>query len=224
VQVRELRRHDVGVAYALLVLVVALAVFTQPHGAAARAVLDSSTNLHNLRTQPLSVLLLSAFVLESPWSLWVLPVLVVVFGAAQRWVGRVATVLVAVMGHVFATVFVALVVNAGIAHHQLSRRVVDEPDVGVSYGLAALAGLLAFRLPARWRVRVVLAATAVLLVVLALSQTFTDLGHLVAWSIGVATGLVGARMTEQARDAQDPDASPRSGPGAGGSCACNSGA
>jgi hypothetical protein len=194
--VRALRRYDVGIAYALLVLLVTIAVFTQPNGAAAQAVLDSSTNLKNLRTQPLSVLFLSAFVLESPWRLWLLPVLVVVFGAAQRWLGRAATILVAVGGHVFATVFVALVVNAGIAHHQLSRRVADEPDVGVSYGLAALTGLLVYRLTSRWRRRTALIGSGVLLIVLALSQTFTDLGHLVAWSIGLSTGLVGSRMLE----------------------------
>jgi hypothetical protein len=196
VLVRALRRYDVGIAYALLVLLVTIAVFTQPNGAAAQAVLDSSTNLKNLRTQPLSVLFLSAFVLESPWRLWLLPVLVVVFGAAQRWLGRAATILVAVGGHVFATVFVALVVNAGIAHHQLSRRVADEPDVGVSYGLAALTGLLVYRLTSRWRRRTALIGSGVLLIVLALSQTFTDLGHLVAWSIGLSTGLVGSRMLE----------------------------
>jgi hypothetical protein len=202
--VRALRRYDVGIAYALLVLLVTIAVFTQPNGAAAQAVLDSSTNLKNLRTQPLSVLFLSAFVLESPWRLWLLPVLVVVFGAAQRWLGRAATILVAVGGHVFATVFVALVVNAGIAHHQLSRRVADEPDVGVSYGLAALAGLLVFRLTSRRRRWTALGGSTLLVLVLELSQTFTDLGHLVAWSIGLSTGLVGSRMLEASSRAAAP--------------------
>jgi hypothetical protein len=191
---RTWRGHDVGLAYALLVLVVAITVFAQPNGVAARAVLDSSTNLHNLRTQPLAVLFLSAFVVESPWSLWILVPLVLAFGAAQQWLGRAATLLVAVMGHVFATVFVALIVNAGIANHQLSRRVADEPDVGVSYGLATLGGLLVYRLPPRWRTQVVLAVTAVLLLLVVVSQTFTDLGHLVAWGIGLAIGLVGTRM------------------------------
>jgi hypothetical protein len=194
VAVRVLRERDVGVAYALLVLLAVIAVFAQPNGVAGRIVINSSTNLQNLRGKPLDVLVLSAFVLESPWSLWILPVLVVVFGAAQRWLGRAATVLVAASGHVFGTLFVALLVNTGIAHHQLSRRLADEPDVGVSYGLAALLGLLAFRLGARWRPRVVLAGTAVLILVLVLSQTFTDLGHLVAWTIGLSTGLVGTRM------------------------------
>lgn len=194
-----------GVTYALLVLLVTIAVFAQPNGVAGRLVLDSSTNLQNLRTQPLSVLLVSAFVLESPWGLWVLPVLIVVYGAVQQWLGRAATLLVALSGHVFATVFTALMINAGIAHHQLSRGLADEPDVGVSYGVAALVGLLVFRLPARWRRRIALAGTAGLLVVLVLSQTFTDVGHLVAWIIGLSTGLVGARMTEAVRSVGRPD-------------------
>jgi hypothetical protein len=194
VRVKALRGREVGVAYAVLVLLVVVAVFAQPNGVAGRIVINSSTNLQNLRAKPLDVLVLSAFVLESPWSLWILPVLVVVFGAVQRWLGMAATVLVAAFGHVFATLFVALLINTGLAHHQLSRRIADEPDVGVSYGLAALLGLLTFRLGSRWRPRVVVAGTAVLLLVLVVSQTFTDLGHLVAWTIGVSTGLVGSRM------------------------------
>ena len=190
------RNRDVGFGYALVLLVIAIAVFAQPSGVAGQAVLNSSTNLHNLRTEPLSVLFLSAFVLDSPWDLWVLPLLIGVYGCAQRWLGRAATVLVAASGHVFSTMFVALLVNAGIANHQLSRRLANEPDVGVSYGLAALLGVLAFRLRPPVRRTVALGSTALLLAVMAVSQTFTDLGHLVAWSIGLTMGFVGSRLAE----------------------------
>jgi hypothetical protein len=199
---RELAHgRDLAVGYAALVVLSAVVVFTQPRGDASQAVLDSSTNLHNLQTQPLLVLLLSAFVVSSPWSLWVLPVLVWAYGTAQQWLGRRATVLVALFGHVFATVFVAVMLTAGIAHHQLSRDLAREPDVGVSYGLAAVLGLLVHRLPPRRRHRVVPAVTVVLLVLVGVSQTLTDLGHLVAWCIGLTMGFVGTRLAD-ARDGQ----------------------
>lgn len=187
------RCRDLAVGYAVLVFLSVGLVFTQPHSAAANVVLLSSTNLHNLRSQPLLVLVLSAFVLSSPWSLWILLPLVWAYGAAQRWLGRTATVLVALMGHALSTVFVAVLLTAGIAHHQLSRSIAREPDVGVSYGLAAVLGLLIFRLPAR-RLHVAGAGTTLLVAVLLLARTFTDLGHLLAWTIGICIGLVGSRM------------------------------
>jgi hypothetical protein len=193
--------RDLALGYAAVVVTSVVVVFSRPHGEAARVVLDSSTNLHNLRADPILVLLLSAFVVSSPWSLWVLPVLVWAYGAAQRWLGRTATVLVALFGHVFSTVFVGVLLTAGIAHHQLSRRVAREPDVGVSYGLATVLGLLTYRLPPRHRHRVVALGTVALVGMVAVSQTFTDLGHLVAWGIGLSMGFVGSRFP--AASAQD---------------------
>ena len=141
------------------------------------------------------VLVVSAFLVSSPLSLWIMPLLFWGYSSAQRWVGRTATVLVAVFGHVFATVFVALLLGAGIANHALSRGIARQPDVGVSYALVAVAGLLVFRLPAHRRTRRLLLGTLALLVLLAASRTFTDLGHLTAWLIGLSMGTVGARMS-----------------------------
>lgn len=195
ISVRDvLRGRDLGVGYSVVLLLSVIVVFTQPHSAATKAVLNSSTNLHNLQTKPVFVLLLSAFVVSSPWGLWLLPVLIWVYGAAQRWLGRSATVLVALFGHVFATVFVGALLTAGIAHHQLSRSIAREPDVGVSYGLAALGGLLVFRLPPGRRRVAIAVVTLPLLGLVAAARTFTDLGHLVAWGIGLAIGFVGCRL------------------------------
>lgn len=95
-----LRVADVGWAYAAVVLVVAVVVRVLPGTTTDELVLDSSTNLDNLRRTPLLVLGASAFVVAPLTGLWILVPLVVVFGAAQRWLGRAATVIVAVLGHV----------------------------------------------------------------------------------------------------------------------------
>lgn len=193
-----MRAHDVAVAYAVLVVVTTLLIFRLPDTRSAAVVLDASTNLANLRAQPVRVLLASAFVVSSPWGLWVLPVVVATYGAAQRWVGRAATVLLALLGHVFATLLVGVLLAAGIARRQLDHRLAHQPDVGVSYGLATVLGLLVFRLPPPLRRRVVAGATAVLVLSLVLDETFTGLGHLVAWGTGLAVGLVGQRIAAAA--------------------------
>jgi hypothetical protein len=186
---RALAGRDLAVGYAVVVLVIAVAISALPAAHGHQLVLDSSTNLANLRQRPLFVLGLSAFVVATPAGLWVLAPLVVAYGAAQRWVGRLATLVVAVFGHVGATLFVAVLLATGIAHHQLDRSIAQQPDVGVSYGVAAVLGVLTARRPEH-RLRWVLAGTLLLVARLAVSDTFTDLGHLTAWTIGVAIGLV----------------------------------
>ena len=193
-----LRGHDLGVAYAMVLLVLAVVLTLQPDRVHDALVLRSSTNLANLRSRPLTVLFVSAFVLPSASGLWVLPVLVAAYGAAQRWLGRLATVLVALFGHVFATVFVAVLLGAGIAHHQLARSVALEPDVGASYGLAAVLALLVCRLPAARRRILGAGGVATLALLVVLSRTFTDLGHLTAWLIGLSMGTVGRAVARGA--------------------------
>jgi hypothetical protein len=192
------RGRDLALGYALVLLGLAVFLALVPDRVHDDLVLRSSTNLANLRDDPLVVLLVSAFVLPSSLSLWVLPVLVAAYGAAQRWLGRTATLLVALVGHVFATVFVAVLLAAGIAHHQLDRAVAREPDVGASYGLAAVLAVLVYRLPPLPRRCLALGGTVALTVLVLVSETFTDLGHLTAWLIGLAMGQVGAASSRAA--------------------------
>lgn len=184
-----MRGRDVGLLYAAAVLVTGLVELTSERDDTRRLVLSSSTNLHNLSHHPVPVLLTSAFLVASPAGLWVVPVVVAVFGGAQRWFGRLVTVVVALLGHVLSSLLVGVALAAGITHHLLSRRLADEPDVGVSYALAALLGLLVLRLPARVRWWAVGLVTVLLLGAVVVSQTFTDLGHLLAWLVGLAAAV-----------------------------------
>lgn len=140
------------------------------------------------------MLFLSAFVLSSPWSLWTMPLIVAVLGSVQGWLGRTATVLVGLVGHVLATVFVAVLLQVGIARHPLDRSLAQEPDVGLSYVLAAVWGLLLFRAAPACRRRTGLLVCGGLTAVVLVSETFTDLGHLVAWLTGAGFGFIGTQM------------------------------
>jgi hypothetical protein len=185
---RALRGRDLAWTYAAVVLVVAIVLHALPR--THTLVLDSSTNLDNLRHRPLLVLVVSAFVVAPLTGLWILVPLVVVFGAAQRRFGRAATAVVAVLGHVGATLLVAVLLAAGITAGRLDPAVAGAEDVGVSYGLAAVAGVLVVRLPPRrrpWYVAGLLVLTAGPLL---LDPDFSGVGHVVAVLIGLALAVV----------------------------------
>ncbi len=186
------RDTDLAWAYAAVVLVVAVVARALP-GASEELVLDSSTNLDNLRHTPVLVLVASAFVVAPLSGLWILVPLVVAFGAAQRWLGRAATLVVATLGHVGATLFVAVLLATGIERGWLSPAIAHAPDVGVSYGLAAVAGLLAARVPAGRRRWYVLGLLVVAAGPLAIRPTFTYVGHTIAALLGLALAVLVAR-------------------------------
>jgi hypothetical protein len=196
---RLLRGRDLAFGYAGLVVVVTVLLAAAPDRVADRFVLDSSTNLANLRDHPPFVLAASAFIEPSPTQLWIVPVMVVVYGTLQRWLGRAAVVVTAVLGHVGATLFVATMLAAGIAHGRLSLAVAEVTDVGVSYGLAAAAGLLAARVPRRWLRPYLLGLGTVLVGLLLVDRSFTDLGHLAAWLIGLGLALLVSRAAAAPR-------------------------
>jgi hypothetical protein len=184
-------RSGLGLGYAGVVLVVAIVVALLPDPARHRIVLDASTNLVNLHRDPLLVLAASAYVVAPLTGLWILAPLMIVYGAAQRWLGAAATVVVAVLGHVGATLTVAVLLAAGLHHGRLDPSVARAQDVGVSYGLVAVAAVLTARLPPgrlRWGYAAALLAYCAGPALVA--PDFADLGHTVAALIGFAVALV----------------------------------
>jgi hypothetical protein len=193
---RELvRGRDVALLYAIAVTTTELVLGLLPDDVHQRAVIRCSTNLYNLHHSPLSVLAASAFVVNGGLSLWQLPWLVWAYGEAQRWVGRLATVLVGILGHVGATLFVATVMSASLAHGRLERSEAHVSDVGVSYGLMCVAGFILSRVPARYRLAYVAALFVYAAGPLALVPTFTVLGHVCALGLGLGLALLASRVS-----------------------------
>lgn len=187
---RWARGRDVGIGYAVVVVGTAVALALAAPGEADRVVASSSTNLVNLRQHPPYVLVVSAFVEPTVAQLWIVVPLVWALGALQYRLGRAAAVVTVVLGHVGATLFVATILTAGIAKGRISLAEATATDVGVSYGLVAVVGLLTADVPGRWRPRIVIAVTVVLAGVLVTGRSFTDLGHLVAWALGLALSVL----------------------------------
>lgn len=189
-QLRDLcRSSDVAVVYGVVVVVISIVVAVQSPGLLRRIVDGSSTNLANLRQRPLSVLFASPFVVSPVWGLWIVAPMVVAYGALQRWLGRASAIVVGVLGHVGATLFVATMEITSLAKGQVGFSIAVSPDVGSSYGLAAVAGVLTVRVAGRWRRRYVIASLIVIVGQLFILRNFTGLGHVTAWLIGLAVAV-----------------------------------
>ena len=181
--------------YALLVVAVSVVAATQSPLLLRDIVHTSSTNLVNLRERPLSVLFASAFVISPVAGLWIVVPMVVAYGELQRWLGRVSLFVVAVLGHVGATLFVATMEVTELAKGRVGFSIAVSPDVGVSYGLAAVAGVLVVRVPGAWRRRYVIASLVVIVGQFLILRNFTGLGHLTAWLIGLAVAVPVSNVT-----------------------------
>ena len=159
---------------------------------------ERSTNLHHLAHDPLRVLLSSAFWVGSlrDWLAWV--VLLTVFVApVERWIGTTRTVLVFGVGHVGATLVTAAGLWVALHADMVESSVVNARDVGASYGFAAVAAVLTYRLPGGWRPVYAGALIAFAGASLALNHNFTYWGHLIALAIGFACyPLVRLRMND----------------------------
>lgn len=150
-------------------------------------IVSASTNLHNMVREPAQVLIASAFWLQVGWPAWGLAAAgVLIMVPAERWLGTWRWIGVFAAGHVGATLITVTGVAMALHHGWLPSEEARATDVGMSYGVVALAGALTYRWSSR-RHRLTWAATWLigLAVAAGLGQTFTDYGHLCALLIGL---------------------------------------
>jgi hypothetical protein len=145
-----------------------------------------STNIRELSDNPLRVLVASAMWIGGGH--WVpYAVLYTVFHApAERWLGTVRWLLVCVTAHVLATLISEGALLKGIHDGIAPHSAVNTLDIGVSYALAGVVAVLAYRIATPWRYGYLAVVLLVYGLPLAGAPTFTDLGHLVAALIGLA--------------------------------------
>ena len=173
----------------LVVLAVTTWVLRSSNAHLSQGLLAShSTNLDNLHRDPVGALVTSAFWLDSAQvARWVV-LFTLVMAPLERWLGTLRAIVAFATGHVVATLIVAFVLEhdlISLAGDDLSRRSID---VGASYGFFCIAALFTYRLRGRrWWAWAWAAALVVYLgVPFATGHTYTDLGHLIAASIGFA--------------------------------------
>lgn len=153
---------------------------------------SASTNVVQMSRSAPRVLVLSAFVVSDGNVLAIAVVFAVVHLPAERWLGTRRWLAVIVAGHVGASIITTVGILLLLGAGQESQELVYPIDVGVSYTLAAAAAALTFRLQRPLRVVWVAGVAASFrLDRLLTAPTFTDVGHLCAFGIGlVMAGLL----------------------------------
>jgi hypothetical protein len=187
----------VTVGYAVLLVLVATTLLVLGPRVQNLVVSHMSTNLHNLARGHLGTLLGSAFVAASgPIYIW-LPGLVCLLALAELFWRSGRMILAFALGHIGATLIVAVGMAAAIQFGWLPISVARASDVGMSYGAVAVLGALTAAIPSRWRPAWIGGWLATALVVVAVSaQDFTDAGHGVALVLGM---LLSTRFRAAAR-------------------------
>ncbi|MEU9150153.1 rhomboid-like protein [Streptomyces sp. NPDC048417] len=145
-----------------------------------------STNIRELSDNPVRVLVASAMWIEGGH--WVpYAFLYTVFHApAERWLGTGRWLAVCAAAHVLATLISEGALLKGIHDGIAPYTAVNTLDIGVSYALAGVMAVLAYRIAAPWRYPYIAVVLLVYGLPLTESPTFTDLGHFVATLIGLA--------------------------------------
>ncbi|MFE0042327.1 rhomboid-like protein [Streptomyces albireticuli] len=149
----------------------------------------TSSNIHQLNKQPIESLLISGFWIENPSSFLLYAGLFeLVHANVERWIGTLRWLFVVAVAHVAATLISQDIVMLAIQDHSLPRSMKHVVDIGVSYGLAAAAGVLTYRVPRPWRWGYAASLVAFFAVPLCTGGTYTDIGHAVSVAIGLACG------------------------------------
>jgi hypothetical protein len=187
----SLARVRVTAAYAVIVTCVTTVLLELGPEVQDRVIRHASTNLHNLSNGHIGTLLDSAFVVDAgPIYVW-LPGLVCLLGLAELLWGSIRLVVAFVIGHVGATLLVAVGLTAAVELGWLPASVGRATDVGMSYGAASVLGTLTAAIPRRWRPAWIGWWLAVGVAVVAVGRDFTDVGHAVALALGM---LVSTRL------------------------------
>jgi hypothetical protein len=147
---------------------------------------ENSTNLHRLRTEPLRVLATSLFWLDDRKWWPYLPVFAGIVAPAERRLRWWRWLFVGIAAHVVGTYvgqgWLRLMIRLGRA----PRRLVAARDVGVSYFVFGTAGTLSGYVPPPWRSRCQAVSVTALVANVVLRPTFTEVGHLTAFVVGLA--------------------------------------
>lgn len=175
--------------YAALLISVTVLLSVLSDATQTKVVLHASTNLHNLLNGRIGTLLSSALVIDD-WNaaVVIIPLLACLLALAELRFGAVKLLWIFFAGHVGATLLVAAGLWVAVSANWMPIEITRVSDVGVSYGAMALIGALIALMPARWTPTWAIVWLAVAVTGVVMGRTFTNVGHLLAVSIGLAAG------------------------------------
>jgi rhomboid family protein len=152
-----------------------------------RLLLGASTNLHNLARQPVRALAASPFFVTSNRNyLGFAATCFILLAPLERRIGSRRWLAGAVLGHVGTSLLVA----AGLALVAPGSDGADAIDVGPSYAARFLIALYVCLLRGRTRRPAAALLVTLSILQLVLGRSYTDWGHLLAVTLGLALGSV----------------------------------
>ncbi len=148
------------------------------------------TNLHALATDPLGVLFSSLLWIDGRSLEPYLLLFTLFLAPAERWLGQLRWLTVGLTSHIVATYISEGLLYMAIQMHDASARSVRAHDIGVSYFLVGIMGILTYRIARPWRwgylgVLLLIFGFPVLLMD-RIELSFTAIGHFAALLIGLA--------------------------------------
>ncbi len=180
-------RRAPGTYLWLAILLVSTLVVRRLSPAAADTLLGNrSTNLHHLQEDPVRVLISSAFWLAGGGWLGYAVTYSIFHAQAERWLGTLRWLIVAVVAHVGATYISEGVLYWAIHHDYAPQSAVNTLDYGVSYALAGVVAVLVYRIAVPWRYLYLIGVLVFYAIPVVSSRTFTDIGHFSAMLLGFA--------------------------------------
>lgn len=145
-----------------------------------------STNIHELSKNPVRVLIASAMWIDDGHWLPYAVLFTVFHAPAERWLGTARWLVVCSAAHVLATLISEGALLKAIQDGMAPHSAVNTLDVGVSYALAGVVGVLTYRIAAPWRYAYLATVLVLFAMPLTTGPTFTDFGHFVSVLIGLA--------------------------------------
>ena len=171
----------------LIVLLITTMVQHSMHARRLRALLEkNSTNLHHLASDPIRVLIQSLWWIDGRYWLPYLVVFTLFLAPAERWLGWLRWLVVGLLCHVGATYLSEGYLYWRIEEAITSPRLIDARDIGVSYFVVGIVGVLTYRIARPWRWVYLATALVVFGGVLVVKHDFTNVGHVCALLIGLA--------------------------------------
>ncbi|MGW4094415.1 rhomboid-like protein [Nocardia sp. NPDC004750] len=157
-----------------------------PRGDLERLLGERSTNLRHLESDPVHVLVTSLLWIDGYFWLPYCVLFCVFHAPAERWLGALRWAIVGLGAHVGATYLSEGILALAIRHGYADPGMIDVRDIGVSYFLAAIIGVLTYHVARPWRWLYLGAVLVWFAIPLLIHPTFTGIGHFSALLIGLA--------------------------------------
>lgn len=146
---------------------------------------EQSTNLHHLATDPVEVLVSSLLWIDGKDLTPYLLLFTLFLAPAEHWLGHLRWLTVGLICHVGATYLSEGALYVLINLHRESERLTYARDIGVSYFLVGVMAVLTYRIRTPWRWLYLAGLVVIFVVPLVIHLDFTAIGHAAAVLIGL---------------------------------------